>query len=124
MSFADHIGKQFGPRSGPTKGPVCHSGGIPERISRKLIFEKNQSMTKNIQNYPVGKELIFNPLPANRNKIRLLFSSAEIFKSLYGKQGGPRSDCSYRGSLFLVHAVCFYISYAMQLFAADDFSRR
>ena len=26
--------------------------------------------------------------------------------------------------MFLVHAVCFYISYAMQLFAADDFSRR
>ena len=27
---------------------------------------------------------------------------------LYGKQCGPRSDCSYRSSLFLVHAVCFY----------------
>ena len=30
-------------------------------------------------------------------------------KSLYGKQCGPRSDCSYRSSLFWVHAVCFYI---------------
>ena len=28
--------------------------------------------------------------------------------SLYGKQCGPRSDCSYRSSLFWVHAICFY----------------
>ena len=29
-------------------------------------------------------------------------------RSLYGKQCGPRSDCSYRSSLFWVHAICFY----------------
>ena len=29
-------------------------------------------------------------------------------RSLYGKQCGPRSDCSYRSSLFWVHVVCFY----------------
>ena len=29
-------------------------------------------------------------------------------RSLYGKQCGPRSDCSYWSSLFWVHAVCFY----------------
>ena len=47
--------------------------------------------------------------------------------SLYGKQCGPRSDCSYRSSLFWVQVVCFYTksaSNARQLFAADDFSRR
>ena len=46
---------------------------------------------------------------------------------LYGKQCGPRSDCSYGSSLFWVHTVCFcsyFISNARQLFAADDFSRR
>ena len=32
----------------------------------------------------------------------------ECLRSLYGKQCGPRSDCSYRSSLFWVHAVCFY----------------
>ena len=45
----------------------------------------------------------------------------------YGKQCGPRSDCSYRSSLFWVHAVCFYTSFignVRQLFAADNFSRR
>ena len=29
-------------------------------------------------------------------------------RSLYGNKCGPRSDCSYRSSLFWVHAVCFY----------------
>ena len=50
----------------------------------------------------------------------------KCLRSLYGKQHGPRSDCSYRSSLFCVHTVCFYIyfvSNARQLFAADDFSR-
>ena len=51
----------------------------------------------------------------------------KCLRSLYGKQCGPRSDCSYRSSLFSVHAICFYIkfvSYVRKLFAADDFSRR
>ena len=49
------------------------------------------------------------------------------FRSLYGKQCGPRSDCSYRSSLFWVPTVCFYayfVSNVGQSFAADDFSRR
>ena len=32
----------------------------------------------------------------------------KCLRSLYGKQCGPRSDCSHRCSLFWVHAVCFY----------------
>ena len=32
----------------------------------------------------------------------------KCFTSLYGKQGGLRSECSYRSSLLWVHAVCFY----------------
>ena len=50
----------------------------------------------------------------------------KCLRSLYGKQCGPRSDCSYRSSLFWVHPVCFYtgfVSNARQLFAADDFCR-
>ena len=31
----------------------------------------------------------------------------KCLRSLYGKQCGPRSDCSYRSSLF-VNTVCFY----------------
>ena len=51
----------------------------------------------------------------------------KYLRSLYGEQCGPRSDCSYRSSLFWVHAVCFYtlfVSNVRQLFAADNFSRR
>ena len=32
----------------------------------------------------------------------------KCLRSLYGKQCGPRSDCSCRSSLIWVHAVCFY----------------
>ena len=32
----------------------------------------------------------------------------KCLRSLYGKQCGPRSDCSYRSSLFWVHGVSFY----------------
>ena len=51
----------------------------------------------------------------------------KCLRSHYGKQCGPRSDCSYRSSLFWVHADCFYtefVSNVRQLFAADDFSSR
>ena len=50
----------------------------------------------------------------------------KCLRSLYGKQFGPRSDCSYRSSLFWVHTICFYTLFfgnVRQLFAADDFSR-
>ena len=32
----------------------------------------------------------------------------KCLRSLYGKQCEPRSDCSYRSSLFWVYTVCFY----------------
>ena len=32
----------------------------------------------------------------------------KCLRSLYTKQCGPRSDCSYRSSLIWVHPVCFY----------------
>ena len=51
----------------------------------------------------------------------------ECLRSLYGKQCGPRSDCSYRSSLFWIHAVCFntqFIGNVRLLFAADDLRRQ
>ena len=60
---------------------------------------------------------ILNPKSANRIKSRLLFLSAKMLRSLYGKTCGPRSD----------HAVCLYtefVSNVSQLFAANDFSRQ
>ena len=32
----------------------------------------------------------------------------KCLRSLYGKQCGPRSDCSYRSSLFWVHTIGFF----------------
>ena len=51
----------------------------------------------------------------------------KCLRNLYGKQCGPRPDCSYRSNLFWVHTVCFYtlfVSNDRQLFATDNFSRR
>ena len=71
------------------------------------------------------------PLTLNAPIATKVVCSSRLLKclrSLYGKQCGPRSDCSsYMSSLFWVHAVCLYtlfVSNARQLFAADDFSRR
>ena len=41
-------------------------------------------------------------------KVVCLSRLMKCLRSFYGKQCGPRSDCSYRSSLFWVHAVCFY----------------
>ena len=51
----------------------------------------------------------------------------KCLRSLYDKQCGPRSDCSYRSSLIwstLFTSILKFVSNVMQLFAADDFSRR
>ena len=42
----------------------------------------------------------------NSTKVVCFSRLLKCLRSLYGKQCGPRSDCSY--SLFWVHAVCFY----------------
>ena len=54
----------------------------------------------------------------------------KCLRSLYGKQCGPRSDCSYRSSLFWVHAVCFYtnssvvlVNYLQRTTSVDDIFR-
>ena len=41
-------------------------------------------------------------------KVVCFYRLLKCLRSLYGKQCGPRSDCSYRSSLFCGHAVCFF----------------
>ena len=63
----------------------------------------------------------------NAPKVVCLSHLLKFLRSLLWQKCGPRSDCSYRSSLFWVHAVSFYtylVSNVWQLFAADDFSRR
>ena len=60
-------------------------------------------------------------LLTNRNKSRLLFSSAEMFKKPLWQ------TVKTQIRLFWIHAVCFYtyfVSNVRQLFAADEFSRQ
>ena len=54
----------------------------------------------------------------------------KCLRSLYGKQCGPRSDCSYRSSLFWVHAVASILNlsvmlgnYLQQTTSAEDIFR-
>ena len=82
-----------------------------------------------------GKKLIYKIAISDPLTLKAPISTKDVcfsrllkcLRSLYGKQCGPRSDCSYRNSLFWVQAVCFYtqfISNVRQLFAADNFNRR
>ena len=69
-----------------------------------FLFEGYQQMAK------VGKELI-SVLTLNASMATKVVCFSRLLKcvrSLYGKQCGPKSDCSYRSSLFWVHTVCFY----------------
>ena len=64
-----------------------------------------------------------NPYCSNRNNSRLLFSSAEMFKNLFGKQCGPRLDCSCSGStLFasILNSSVMLGNYSQQTTSADD----
>ena len=56
--------------------------------------------------FPVGYLLTLNAPIAT--KVVCFSYLLKCLRSLYDKQCGPRSDCSYRSSLFWVHAVCFY----------------
>ena len=92
------------------KFEVAMSNGSGEdTITRNMMDGRTYKQTMDPLWYEIKYTLFFHTQTctsqcANRNKSLLLFSSAEIFK----KQFGPRSDCSYRSSLFWVHAVCFY----------------
>ena len=72
------------------------------------------------------KLLTEHHLDANRNKSRLLFSSAEMFKkplwqTMWTQIRLLRAVCS--GSI-LFASILKFVSNVRQLFAADDFSRR
>ena len=68
-----------------------------------LTFSKISSRR---QKSPLESSLTLNaPISA---KVICFSRLLKCLRSLYGKQYGARSDCSYRSSLFWVHAVCFY----------------
>ena len=80
----------------PWNMPLTESK-LNERVTDICIIEKWRSMECSH----------FGPQCANRNKSRLLFSPAEMFKKpLWQNSVNPEQTA--RSSLFWVHAVCFY----------------
>ena len=74
----------------------CHLAGIGELCEiTRFYLHGFLSLTLLTPNAPITTKFICFS--------RLL----KCLRSLYGKQCGPRSDCSY-SSLFWVHTVCFY----------------
>ena len=74
------------------------SAGLVALVSSAVVFITVLSFTWNVLtlNAPIATKVVCFS--------RLL----KCLRSLYGKQWGPRSDCSYGSSLFWVHAVCSY----------------
>ena len=96
----------------------CSSISFPERsfLSEQTVhtlmkyrfrrhFIWGFTVSKCACRYPEKKLTLKAPIATNV----VCFSRLLIcLRSLYGKQCVPRSDCSYRSSLFWVNAVCFY----------------
>ena len=127
VSSADDLCKQFGLISASNQFET-----LVKSLKKflKMLFEKISRRQKSRQN-PGRYRLTFGMLKLTLNapiatKVVCFSCLLKCLRSLYGKQCGHRSDCSYRSSLFWVHAVCFYtqfVSNVRQLFAADDIFR-
>ena len=67
------------------------------------------------------------PLNCQSQQLSSALSSACDFRSHFGKQCEPRSDCSSRSSLIWVHAVCQHAKIglkSLQEYSAEDINRR
>ena len=91
----------------PEEGPNCLQSAddtFRQRVKLSLLLPANKK-TANVS-YMVTLRLTLNGPIAT--KVVSFSQLLKCLSSLYGKQCGPRADCSYRSSLFWVHAVCFY----------------
>ena len=97
---------------------------VPQTLSDPLLVQCLLQLSASTPETEIDNLTLNTPIAT---KVVCFYRLLKCLRSLYGKQCGPRSDCSYRSSLFSAHAVCFYsqlVSNVRQLFAADDFSRR
>ena len=94
---------------------LCTSTGLP---GASLLAYMHAIMNTTLHTGPFRPDTPLCVFPANQIALTLYSPSTtkvvsfsrllKCLRSLYGKQCGPRSDCSYRSCLFLVHTVCFY----------------
>ena len=85
--------------------------------SEKGTMEEIEEVRALYRKEALQRKLLYNQVYATAYLTRKAPIATKVFcfsrllkclRSLFGKQCGPRSDCSYRSSLFWVHAVCFY----------------
>ena len=79
-------------------------------VSKSLSGELRKKKS-HLNSQPTLNVDVYNILTINAPIATKVVGFSRLLKclrSLYGNQCGPRSDCSYRSSLFWVHPVCFY----------------
>ena len=103
-------GQSYTPYEIPNKMPVLYDG---ETLSMKFDqpILKIELNGKNLESISSNSDIQVCRLTLKApitTKVICFSCLLKCLRSLYGKQCGPRSDCSYRSSLFWVHTVCFY----------------
>ena len=77
-----------------------------ERATQKILLYSNNFLHKKLKTEEVMEALTLKVQITT--KVICFSCLLKCLRSLYVKQCGLRSDCSYRSSLFWVQAVCFY----------------
>ena len=88
------------------------------RLWKKVILKNISRRQKSVENYPLSKELTLNAPIAT--KVVCFSCLLKCLRSLYGKQCGPRSDCS---TLFasILNPSAMLGNYLQQTTSADIF---
>ena len=104
-------------------------------ILKEKISRRQKSMKRVKKQFLKGLSFPGSQIEVQHNKLTLnapiaakvvCFSRLlESLRSLYGKQCGPRSDCSYRSMLFasLLNSSVMLGNYLQQMISADDIFR-
>ena len=82
--------------------------GTMEEIEEVRALYRKEALQRKLLYNQVYATAYLNLKVPIATKVVCFFRLLKCLRSLFGKQCGPRSDCSYWSSLFWVHAVCFY----------------
>ena len=108
----------------------CSNEQMDLTNSQQLAPQKDVCRSFSSATEKLSLELTVSILTLNApitTKVVCLSRLLKCLRRLDCKLCGPRSDCSYRSSLFWVHTVCsytYFVSNVRQLFATDNFIRQ
>ena len=94
----------YGEATEPEKAPEAISKAVASLPPEQMFELMKQMKVRN----RVHIELTLTLKAPIASKVVCFSRLLKCLRSLYNKQCGPRSDCSYRSSLIWVHPVCFY----------------